>query len=189
MILRKYQMPNGIDKNWYRMCAAINGFRARYGSWPTKIHLPENAIQYLFMEDTLASLQKKLTLVYDGSTYIAEDDLGKRYNLGQEGFPGVPPDIQAREWLNIEPDSEIVKEYFAPRSSSARDGKKEDRRRIGCLGVLISELVLLTIGIIFFVVNAAMDYDGTCISWEPPIPSCSLGADDPRPLYRPQTIQ
>jgi hypothetical protein len=168
-------MPNGIDKNWYRMCAAINGFRARYGSWPTIIRLPEGAIEYLFAEGSFASLQEKLMLVYDGSTYIAEDDLGRRYNLGQEGFSDVPPDIQVHQWLNIEPNSEMVKEYYAPSSNDTKDGKVEDRRRIGCLGVLISELVLLTIVIVVLLVSAAMDYDGTCISWEPPIPSCSMG--------------
>ena len=49
-------MPNGIDKNWYRMCAAINGFRSRYSEWPTKIRLPEGAIQMLFTQETLARL-------------------------------------------------------------------------------------------------------------------------------------
>jgi hypothetical protein len=30
-------MPNGIDKNWMRMCAAINGFRARYQRWLVRV--------------------------------------------------------------------------------------------------------------------------------------------------------
>jgi len=167
-------MPNGVDKNWYRMCSAINGFRARYGSWPTKIRLPEGAIDYLFTEETFEKLEEKLAFVYDDSTYIAEDSTGRRYNLGQEGFSDEPPDIPAREWLKVEPDSNMVKEYYTPHSN-VKDNKKENRKRLSCLSVLESELVLLIMVIIILLVIAAKDYDGTCISWEPPIPSCSMG--------------
>ena len=30
-------MPNGADKNFVRLCAALNGFRLRYGKWPTRV--------------------------------------------------------------------------------------------------------------------------------------------------------
>lgn len=119
-------MANGIDKNWYRMCAAINGFRVRYGNWPTRIRMAKDAIKYLFAEETLAKLGEKLTFVYDGSPYIAEDDMGRSYNYGQEGFAGEPPDIPAQEWLNVEPDSTMVKEYYTPHNSSGKDDKEKD---------------------------------------------------------------
>ena len=127
-------MPNGIDKNWYRMCAAINGFRARYGSWPTKIHLPEGAIQQLFSDETFARLEKVLTFVYDGSPFIAEDDLGRSYNYGQEGFFD-PPDIRAHEWLKVEPDSEMVKEYYTPRSSNTKKDPVDSKPLPGCWSI------------------------------------------------------
>ena len=114
-------MPNGIDKNWYRMCAAINAFRVRYGSWPTKIRLPEGAIEHLFTEETFARLDGKLVFVYDGSPFIAEDDSGRTYNYGQEGFPDETPDIPTHEWLKVEPDSEMVKAYYAPHSRNSED--------------------------------------------------------------------
>lgn len=79
-------MPNGIDKNWYRMCAAINGFRSRHGCWPTKIRLPEGATNYLFTQDTFAKLEERITFIYDGSPYIAEDTTDRNYNLGIDGF-------------------------------------------------------------------------------------------------------
>ena len=120
-------MPNGIDKNWYRMCAAINGFRARYDSWPTKIHLPEGAIRHLFSEETLEKLQEKLAIIYDDSPYVAEDDLGRSYNYGREGFYDEPPDIQAREWLDVEPDSEMVKEYYTPLNSSVGEDQTNEK--------------------------------------------------------------
>ena len=60
-------MPNGIDKNWMRMCAAVNGFRARYQRWPVRVRLPVNAISGLFTPKSLAKIEEKLTLVEDGS--------------------------------------------------------------------------------------------------------------------------
>src|SRR5262249_16177409 len=32
-------MPNGHDKNWVRLCAAIDGFRVRYGHWPMRVRI------------------------------------------------------------------------------------------------------------------------------------------------------
>jgi len=34
-------MPNGIDRNWIRLCGAIDGFKMRFGFWPTKVFLPQ----------------------------------------------------------------------------------------------------------------------------------------------------
>lgn len=113
-------MPNGIDKNWKRMCAAINGFRVRYGAWPTKMRLPEGAIRELFTKETLTRLEEKLTFVYDGSPYIAEDEKGRSFNYAEERFHDLPPDIQARDWLNVEPDSQMVKDYYTPRSNRSK---------------------------------------------------------------------
>lgn len=104
-------MPNGIDKNWYRMCAAIDGFRARYGRWPTSIRLPEGAIDNLFQDETLDKLERKIVLIYDGSPYIAEDDAGNSHRYGQ-GEEFAESDIPARAWLDVAPDSDAVKAYY-----------------------------------------------------------------------------
>ena len=127
-------MPNGIDKNWYRMCASIDGFRARYGSWPTKIHLTKGTIEYLFTEETFARLEERLTFIYDGSLFIAEDDVGRSYNYGKEGSFD-PPDVRAREWLEVEPDSEMVKEYYAPRSSNTEEDRVNSKPLPGCWSI------------------------------------------------------
>lgn len=74
----------------------------------------------LFTEETLSRLEEKLTFVYDGSTYIAEDEMGRSYNYGQEGFVDLKPDIQALEWLDVKPDSEMVREYYAPRNNRSK---------------------------------------------------------------------
>ena len=122
-------MPNGIDKNWVRMCAAIDGFRVRYGSWPTRIRLPEGAIEYLFSAETFSRLGQMIEFIYDGSPFIAEDETGGSYNYGQEGFSNQPPDIPASEWLGVELDSEMVKEYYAPRSGAP--GAMEKKKEVG----------------------------------------------------------
>lgn len=105
-------MPNGIDKNWYRLCAAIDSFRMRYGSWPTRIRTFEDALEKLFTENSFARLKEKLDFVYDGSPFIAEDDQGNSHNYGKEGFIKGQPDVSAREWLGVEPDSQMVKNYY-----------------------------------------------------------------------------
>ena len=97
-------MPNGYDRNWIRMCGAIDGFRARYGAWPTKMRLYEGALDGLFTEATLVALQQRLTLIIDGSPFIAEDDAGRSYNYGKEGFSQTEPNIKASVWLGITPD-------------------------------------------------------------------------------------
>lgn len=106
-------MPNGIGKSWMRMCAAINGFRARYQRWPLRVRMPKNAISTLFTPQSLAKISEKLELVEDGSLFIAEDDTGASYNYAEEGS-GEKPNITAQTWLDVEPDSEAVKAYYQP---------------------------------------------------------------------------
>ena len=104
-------MPNGIDRNWVRFCAAVNGFRARYHHWPTKMRMYENAIEFLFKPDTVSKLKEKMKLIYDDSPFIAEDDHGNCYNYADEGFSDVQPDIDARAWLEVSPDSKEFLDY------------------------------------------------------------------------------
>lgn len=106
-------MPNGIDKNWMRMCAAVNGFRARYQHWPVRMRILEDAISPLFTPESLAKISEKLELVEDGSLFIAEDDASNSYNYAEEGL-SPKPDILAHIWLGVEPDSELVKNYYKP---------------------------------------------------------------------------
>ena len=39
------------------------------------------------------------------STVIADDEEGRVYDYSKEGFPSSEPDIKAKEWLGIEPDT------------------------------------------------------------------------------------
>ena len=104
-------MPNGHDKNWIRLCAAVDGFRVRYGRWPTRVRMRPgmmaNIRDYLFTPEDYAKITAKVSLVpADGAGMIAEGDSDARYNYGQEGFPEESPTPSAYEWFGVEPRPE-----------------------------------------------------------------------------------
>jgi hypothetical protein len=102
-------MPNGHDKNWMRLCGALDGFRSRYGRWPTRVRMHEGTLRdldSLFTKEDLARIRERLALVPDEASIIAEDDSGAQYNYGQEGFPKRGPDIRAADWLGVSPKPE-----------------------------------------------------------------------------------
>lgn len=105
-------MPNGGDKNWIRLCAAVDGFRARYGIWPAKVRMFPGALDNLrnrvFDAQSFAQLESKLNLVADEAAMIAEDEEGRSYNYGAEGFTKNEPDIRARDWLGVKPRPEAL---------------------------------------------------------------------------------
>jgi hypothetical protein len=101
-------VPNGDDKNWIRLCGAIDGFRVKYGKWPTKILLPEDILndleQHVFSKERFAKIEEKLTFVIEDLPIVAADDHGNSYSYGDLGFPERRPEISAEEWLNVFPD-------------------------------------------------------------------------------------
>ncbi len=100
-------MPNGHDKNWVRLCGAIDGFRARYGRWPTRVRIFPASLadirDNVLTPEDYARIVAKVTLVADEAEMVAEDDMGGSYNYGQEGFPSKRPTPQAAEWLGVTP--------------------------------------------------------------------------------------
>jgi hypothetical protein len=111
MLAARYDsaMPNGHDKNWVRLCAAVDGFRMRYGHWPIRVRMPAicmNDFRYLFTERDLLAMTAKVQLVLDDASFVAEDDEGGRYCYGEEGFPDQPPRVSAREWFGVSPKAE-----------------------------------------------------------------------------------
>ncbi len=102
-------MPNGHDKNWIRLCAAIYGFRSRYGRWPIRVRMYEMTLRdfdFLFTREDLTRIAAKVALVPDEAPMIAEDDAGAHYNYGEEGFPERACDIRATDWLGVRPKPE-----------------------------------------------------------------------------------
>jgi hypothetical protein len=101
-------MPNGHDKNWIRLLGAIDGFRVRYGAWPTRIRIfpasLRNIREDLFSPDLFVKLTEKIQLVADELAMVAEDEHGNSYSYGIDGFPPNRPSPNASQWLGIQPD-------------------------------------------------------------------------------------
>ena len=97
-------MPNGDDASWIRVCAAIDGFRVRYGRWPARVRLFPGALDglrdHVLTPAEFAVVASVVELVADESApMVAEGSEGEEYNYGQEGFPRPRPDESTREWF------------------------------------------------------------------------------------------
>jgi hypothetical protein len=101
-------MPNGYDKNWVRLCGAIDGFRVRFGHWPSKVLLNRiilNDLEHgIFLPESMKRIKDKVSLVVQDADIVAQDEFGNQYSYGDEGFPARRPRIDARKWLGVEPD-------------------------------------------------------------------------------------
>ena len=101
-------MPNGVDQNWVRLVAAVDGFYLEHGRWPSRVLLYGPAIKTLktlvFSEESFAKLTSKIDLVSSESPVVAEDDFGNQYSYGKRGFPKSRPSPSAEDWLGVQPD-------------------------------------------------------------------------------------
>ena len=100
---------NGFDKNFVRLCAAINGFHTAHGTWPTRVRLFAGALadlrDFIFSSESFQALTEKIEqVVDDDAPMVAEDDEGNSYNYGEQGFPDRRPQPSAEEWLGVQPD-------------------------------------------------------------------------------------
>jgi hypothetical protein len=104
-------MPNGNDRNWVRFCAAVDGFRYRFGEWPSSVRLGSGYVadlRDLLGDDDFMVLQEKLPLRLDERAhFIAEDEVGREYDYSREGFPqNQSPRPSVEEWLGVRPEHE-----------------------------------------------------------------------------------
>jgi len=101
-------MPNGVDQNWVRLLAAVDGFYLEHRSWPNRVLLHGPAIKtlqtHVFSEASFAKITLRIELVPSDSGVIAEDDNGNQYNYGKQGFPENRPSPSAEEWFGVQPD-------------------------------------------------------------------------------------
>ncbi len=101
-------MPNGEDKNWIRLCAAIDGFKVRFGHWPEEVCLPQSVINGFdhadFKPESMSKIREKITLTGKDVPFVAQDAQGNQYCYGDEGFPKRRPKVDAKTWLAVEPD-------------------------------------------------------------------------------------
>ena len=101
-------MPNGDDKNWVRLCIAVEGFRARYQKWPETALLSKGTaedIKRLFKPLTYEAVLMKLEIVEveDARHIEVVDKVGNSFKYGEEW--DFEPDVDASSWLGVTPDA------------------------------------------------------------------------------------
>ena len=101
-------MPNGYDKNWVRLCIAVEGFRAIYQKWPeTAILTKETAedIKQLFKPLTYEAVLTKLEIVEvaDEGHIELVDKAGNSFKYGEEW--DLELDVDASSWFGVTPDA------------------------------------------------------------------------------------
>ncbi len=97
-------MPNGDDKNWIRVCCAIDGFRARYGRWPKRVRLMPIAyidlLSHVLTPLGSAIVSSVVELVpEDDAEMIADDGTGAEFNYGRDGGPERELDTATLIWF------------------------------------------------------------------------------------------
>jgi hypothetical protein len=104
----EFKTPDQIAKrrggNLSRVLETLNGFRDKYGHWPTRLRLSTSALQSLrdshLTPPGFQTLQSKLELVAaDHERLVAEDDAGLKFDYSKEGWLGRKPPRGSDEWL------------------------------------------------------------------------------------------
>ena len=101
-------MPNGEDRNWSRLCIAVNGFRARYQKWPETALLSKDMaedIKGLFKHLTWEAVLTKLEIVVVDDPYHIElvDKAGNSFKYGEEWDFEQDGDVDS--WFGVTPDA------------------------------------------------------------------------------------
>jgi hypothetical protein len=97
-------VPNGHDKNWVRVCIAIDGFRTRYGRWPTRIRVPAGVLhdfRLLFADIDFLTISSKIAFELDDVQIVAEDDEDGRYSYDDEGLSEPLPQVRTIDWFGV----------------------------------------------------------------------------------------
>ena len=105
-------MPNGHDRDWVRFCMAVRGFRAKHGTWPTRMRLDPGYIKEfrnsLLSPADFEKLGGKVELIAEpDAAFVAEDEQGRAYNYSTETLHWERNDIDAQGWLGIEALPEV----------------------------------------------------------------------------------
>jgi len=95
---------NGGDKNWDRICGAIDGFRVKYDRWPKRVRVPPMALVDLASQvltptgfDRVSSFVE--IVPEEDAFMIAGDDSGAEYDYSKSGFPERDPGPTTRDWF------------------------------------------------------------------------------------------
>lgn len=98
-------MPNGDNKNFIRLCGAIDGFKQRHLKWPTRVVAHSMCIDdlrnHVLSPIAFQLVTDKVELFEGDAGFRAEDNDGNTYDYGSEGFPERRPTPSAQDWLGI----------------------------------------------------------------------------------------
>jgi hypothetical protein len=103
-------MASGIKNfggNLVRVLQALDGFKGRFGYWPSEVHLCRAAItslqDYHLTAEGFARLSAFVNLVpVEDIVMIARGPDGSVFNYGEEGFDGPKPPLSAARLLGLE---------------------------------------------------------------------------------------
>jgi hypothetical protein len=145
-------MPNGDYRSWVPFCAAVDGFRNRFGEWPSIVRLGSGYVtdlREILGDECFRVLQEKLLLHIDEQAhFIAEDQFGRAYDYSREGVPQERPRPSTEAWLIMCSDkvdeeltkamNEIVDEwarqskerYLRERAAAERDRERRIRESL-----------------------------------------------------------
>ncbi len=85
-------MPNGADKNWVRVCSAIDGFIAKHGHPPTRVEMNPyvfaNLVGQVMTPSGYALVSSIIRLVpgEEDIGVIARDEDGAAFDYGMDEF-------------------------------------------------------------------------------------------------------
>lgn len=85
-------MPNGADKNWVRVCTAIDGFIAKHGHMPMVVEMNQlvfaDLVGHVLTPTGYALVSSVVRLVPggEGIVVIARDDLGAAFDYRMDDF-------------------------------------------------------------------------------------------------------
>jgi hypothetical protein len=92
-------VPNGNDKNWLRVCGAIDRFREQHGRWPERVRLMPIAfvdlVNHVLTPIGFALVSSIVEIVSDELADVIADDESSVH--GQD-LP-VTSDLSAYEWF------------------------------------------------------------------------------------------
>lgn len=112
-------MPNGHGRNWVRVCAAVDGYRQRYGRWPVRVRIAPQALadlaDHILTPEGLAVVNEKIQLIAEeDAEMIAEGPNGETYCYGNEGFPTEDIRPSAEEHFGraiLRPEPQVDSDY------------------------------------------------------------------------------
>jgi len=98
------QVAKAFGGQLSRVLETLNGFKDKYGHWPTKLRLPTPAYEALrdkhLTRAGFEALQSKLELVAGENEHlVAEDEAGLKFDYTNEGWLGAKPPSGSDEWL------------------------------------------------------------------------------------------